>query len=567
MATPLYPGVTIQEIDASVTIDSAISSLPAFVIRAQKGPINVPTLIANEKDLVDIFGEPFSGDVASGVSFNNLKDWFSVSNFLSYVNGAYVVRAEVSDGAAAYNAAIEAGASVVTKNLIQVFDGTDFTDVSEFTASRLGVFAKNPGYWGNDLSVGIYVAGVTDTLDNKGESGSAWNTWKENVGQEYADFKTFDNFPIDGEAAVIVYVDNVVTERFIVSLDTNGKAEDGSNNYIDDVLKGQSKYVSSYANASFDTISLASFTKTALAYGAIVTGSLDDGDVTAALDLFSNPDEYQIDFIVDGGFNTKTVQEKCSSISASRKDCLAIIGARTEDISNKTVSAATKAVIAYKKTLSISGDAATYCAFFGNIKKMYNKYADKYFWLSCSSDAAGLFAVTDIKLWPWYATAGASRGVLRNVTALGFNPDDTYVGQMYQTNINTIKFISGVGNAINGNRTMQAKPSAFRDINVRRLFTYCEQAILDTSKFYLFEFNDALTRSNLETTVVNFMNTVKANRGVYNFMVVCDETNNTSDVIDNNELYLDVLIKPSRAIDNITVRFTVTRTDTDFTEI
>ncbi len=561
MSISNYPTTQFLEEDVSTVVDTAASSIPGFVIRAQRGPINKPTLISNEKDLIEIFGEPFNGTISAGVTFNNLKDWFSVANFFSYSNGAYVIRAEISGGAASKNAAIQAGAAAATVDNIRVFDGTDYETVSGFTADRLGIFAKNPGFWGNNIAVALYVAQADDIIANKGGSNSSWNTYKG----LNADFQNFDNFPISGEVALIVYFNDVIVEKWILSLSPTGKAFDGSNNFIEDVLKAQSKYISAYINGSVSA--LASFNKISLANGFIASGNLSDGDVTNSMDLYSNEDEIEINYITDGGFNTKVVQEKVASIAASRKDCFGIIGARTEDIVNKTNAAASASVIAYRKTLSISGNTSTYIGFFGNVKKMYNKYSDKYFWISCSSDVTGLMALTDSLYFPWYATAGSTRGVLKNVSAIGFNPDDIYIGQMYQNNINTIKFEPGVGYIINGNRTLQSKPSAFRDINVRKLFTYCEQNILGTAKYYMFEFNDDITRSNLYSSVNNFMSTIKSNRGVYDYKVICDRTNNTASVIDNNELYLDVLIKASRAIQNITVRFVATRTDAKFDEL
>jgi len=575
MSTMLYPGIQFTETDVSTTIEQALSSLPAFVIRAQKGPIEKPTLITNEQELRDIFGDPFNGDLATDVTFNNLKDWFSVSNYLTYANGAYVCRVEIDSADAAFNAALESNGSTVdntTDLSINVKDGYDYDTVTEFTADNLGIFAKNPGYWGNNISVALYITGATDTLANNGGSSSAWYTWKSTN----TDFAEFDNFPVYsgtaglGEAAIIVYYNDVVVEKFIVSLNPNGKNEYNENYYISDYLKKYSKYISAYVDnaAGYFAGNTTGFVKTALANGKLETGSnWADADVVVGLELFTNPEEYDIAFLVDGGFNSLTVHNKIIEICAARKDCFGILGARTTDIQNLTSAAAVTNLIAYKKSLSLGGLNATYAAFFGNIKKMYDKYSDKYFWISISSDIAGLMSVTDNNYFPWYATAGPNRGIIQNVSALGFNPTDTQIGQLYSNNVNTIKFDPSAGNIINGNRTLYSLPSAFRDINVRRLFTYCENAITNSCKSFLFEFNDEITRSNLYSIVNNFMSTVKANRGCYDFKVICDTTNNTADVIDNNELILDVMIKPSRVIENITIRFVATRTDADFNEL
>jgi len=578
MATPLYPGVIFTETDMSTVVDSAISSIPGFVIRAQKGPINKPILVTNEQDLKDWFGEPFNGTLGAACTFNNLKDWFSVSNFLSYSNGAYVVRAEVDAGDQAYNAALQnSGSAVDVTNLsINVLNGWDY-DSSNFIASHkftdnyLGIFAKTPGFLGNDISVAMYITDATDTVANKGGAGSGWDTWKTaNV-----DFKEFDTYPIwssagKSEAAIIVYYEDVIVEKFIVSLDPDGKNQYNENYYIGDYLKKYSNYISAYfeGEAGWIAAMTTGFVKTDLVNGSLETGAnFDDTDVTAALDFYSNPDEIQINFLVDGGFNSKTVADYIATIVALRKDCFGIIGARVSDIQGLTAAIATTNLITYKKTLSITGTNSTYVGFYGNIKKMYNKFQDKYFWISCSSDVAGLMARTDSAFFPWYATAGGNRGVLQNVTALGFNPTDVQIGQMYQININTIKFDPQAGNIINGNRTLYPASSAFRDINVRRLFTYCENNISRAMKFFLFEFNDTLTRSNVYSIVNNFMATIRANRGCYDYLVVCDTTNNTPDVIDNNELIISIFIKASRVIENIEIRFVATRTSQEFSEL
>jgi phage tail sheath protein FI len=575
MSTPLYPGVSFTETDLTTTIDQSLSSIPGFVIRAQKGPIEVPVLITNEQELREIFGEPFNGTLATDVTFNNLKDWFSVSNFLSYSNGAYVCRVEIDSADAAFNASLETDGTTVdntTDNSTNVKDGSNYDAVTTFTADNLGIFAKNPGYWGNNISVALYITGTTDTTANKGGSSSAWYTWKA----ANTDFAQFEQFPIYGasaglgEVAIIVYYNDVIVEKFICTLNPDGKNEFNENYYIGDYLKKYSKYISAYVyNAAGYVAGMTTgFVKTALANGVLETGdNWADADVLIGLDKYSNPEEIDIDFLVDGGFNSATVANYIAGIVADRKDCFGIIGARVSDIQNQTTAAAVTNLIAYKKTLSITGTTATYCGFYGNIKKMYNKFSDKYFWISVSSDVAGLMARTDTNFFPWFATAGSNRGVLQNVTSLGFNPTDTQVGQLYSNNINTIKFDPDSGNIINGNRTLYTFPSAFRDINVRRLFTYCENAILRSTKAFLYEFNDEITRNNIYSIVNNFMTTVKTNRGVYDFRAICDTTNNTPDVIDNNELYLDVLIKPSRTIENISIRFVATRTDANFEEL
>lgn len=566
MAQTLYPDVSFIEEDQSVSITAAVGSIPAFVIRATKGPINKAMFINSEKDLRDLFGNPFNGTIATGVTFNNLQDWFSVSNYLSYANGCYVVRVEKNSGASAYNANIEIGATTTTST-VKVFDGTNYTSVTGFSADKLGIFAKYPGYYGNSISIAMYVADATDTVANNGYSGSGWYTYKDT----YDDFEEFEQFPINGEVALIVYLDDVIVEKFILSLDENGKGYDGSNNFIDDYLKANSQYVSSYITGV--TTSIASVVKTNLSNGLLETGLLVGSDVTAGFDYYANKNTIQIDYLVDGGYNfttntdTKTVHNYIAAIAAARKDCFAVLAPNTTDILNKSNADIVNTLINYKNSLSVSGVTAQFAAFYGQIKKMYNKYDDKYFWIPCSTDVIGNMVKTDRDFYPWYAVGGDTRGVIQNVVKLGFYPDDTYIGQLYSNGINTIKWSNVSGNVINGNRTLYPLQSAFKDINVRKLFTFCENTIANSLRAFLFEFNDEITRGNVSSIINNFLTTVKNNRGVYDFRVVCDTTNNTPSIIDNNELIVDIFIKPSRAIEFIEIRFVATRTDANFDEI
>lgn len=561
MATvPNYPTVSFTEQDSPATPDASLGSIPAYVGRFQQGPIGVPTLVTEELTLIDIFGKPV---ISSTGNFNNLKDWFSISNYFSYSRGAYVTRIETTGSR---NSAKSFGATASDNANIYVPDGREYDTVGSTTSAELTIFSKNPGTWGNDLSVAFYVATANDTLANAGGPSSDWSTHVTN----FSDFAQFAEYPLDGEIAILVYSGTSIVDKFILSLTVNSKDVSGKNNYIGDFLKLGSKYVSAYISGTLGTLTTQG-TAVALASGLIEDVAIDSSTnvnlITDGFGLYSNPDEISIDYLVDGGYNFEVAHNTIAGICGERKDCFGILGANVADIQNLTKETATSNVIAYRQRLSITGDDETYVGFYGQIKKLYNKFEDKYFWISVGSDLAGLMSIVDSELFPWYAVAGRNRGVLRNVTALGFNPSNTQIGQMYQKNINTVVFDKSVGNVVNGNRTLRPQASAFRDINVRRLFTYVENQTLDDLKYFLMELNTPSNRNRVNSTLTNFLATVKANRGVIDFNVVADETNNSPADIENNLLYVDIQMKPNRVIENITVRFTATDQGISFEEL
>jgi phage tail sheath protein FI len=200
-------------------------------------------------------------------------------------------------------------------------------------------------------------------------------------------------------------------------------------------------------------------------------------------------------------------------------------------------------------------------------KYQYDKYNDVFRYVPLNGDTAGLMVRTDNTRDPWYSPAGFNRGIMKNVVKLSFNPNKTQRDELYKNGINPVITQAGQGTLLFGDKTLLDKPSAFDRINVRRLFIVLEKAIATAAKFTLFEFNDEFTRAQFRNLVEPFLRDVQGRRGIFDFRVVCDETNNTGEVIDRNEFVGDIFIKPARAINFIQLNFVAVRTGVDFSEI
>jgi len=249
-------------------------------------------------------------------------------------------------------------------------------------------------------------------------------------------------------------------------------------------------------------------------------------------------------------------------MAGSRKDCLVFLSPEKADVVNNPGSEVTDTV-AYRNTLTTS----SYAVLDSNWKYQYDNYNDVYRWVPCNGDVAGLCARTDLERDPWYSPGGMNRGVLKNVIKLAYNPTKTNRDDLYVKGINPIVSFPGEGTILYGDKTMLSKPSAFDRINVRRLFIVLEKAISRAARFSLFEFNDQFTRAQFVALVEPFLRDVQGRRGITDFRVVCDDTNNTPEVIDRNEFVGDIYIKPARSINFIQLNFVAVRTGVSFDEV
>ena len=308
--------------------------------------------------------------------------------------------------------------------------------------------------------------------------------------------------------------------------------------------------------------------------GAVVNDSLyygRDGALPRAADyingynLFRNAEEVDVSLILGGASDSTRAIHIINNIVEYRKDCIAVFSPRYADVVNNSgyAGSETDDIITFRNTLP----STSYAILDSGWKYQYDKYADVYRYVPANGDTAGTMVRTDIERDPWWSPAGYNRGQIKNVIKMAYNPGKTDRDQLYKRGINPIVTFPGEGTILFGDKTLLTKPSAFDRINVRRLFIVLEKAIATASKYTLFEFNDAFTRAQFKAMVEPFLRDVQGRRGITDFRVVCDETNNTPEVIDRNEFIGDIYIKPARSINFIQLNFVAVRTGVDFTEI
>ena len=372
---------------------------------------------------------------------------------------------------------------------------------------------------------------------------------------------------------------NTVIEKFTkVSKAADAKYEDGSTSYYVNVINQQSKYVWWAANMTGVT-SVGRNVTASINFGAgtqsvALNASFDKGrdgslpraaDYINGLNAFANPETVDVSLVLTGDGNQTVAIHAINNIAEVRKDCLAVISPRRADVVNNAgyVGAEMDDIVAFRNLLPSS----SYAVMDGNYKYMYDKYNDIYRYVALNGDTAGLMVRTDNERDPWYSPAGFNRGQVKNVIKLAFNATKGQRDQMYKAGVNPVVTFPGQGTVLFGDKTLLAKPSAFDRINVRRLFIVLEKAISTAAKFTLFEFNDDFTRAQFRNIVEPFLRDVQGRRGIYDFRVVCDSSNNTGEVIDRNEFVGDIYIKPARSINFIQLNFVAVRTGVEFSEV
>ncbi len=311
----------------------------------------------------------------------------------------------------------------------------------------------------------------------------------------------------------------------------------------------------------------------------VTTGALTSGvdDIISGYTLFENTEETEVDFILMGAAHhpkeqSQAVAEKVTAVAEARKDAVAFISPYRQAFLNDTVSGTvtvndidtvTENVVGFFAPISSS----TYSVFDSGYKYMFDRFNNTFRYVPLNGDVAGTCARTDIEQFPWFSPAGTARGPILNSVKLVYNPGKKQRDILYSNRINPVILSPGAGIILFGDKTGFGKSSAFDRINVRRLFIYLEDAIAAAAKDQLFEFNDELTRTNFVNIVEPFLRDVQAKRGIFDFVVICDETNNTAAIIDSNEFVADIFIKPARSINFIGLTFVATRTGVAFEEV
>jgi phage tail sheath protein FI len=373
-----------------------------------------------------------------------------------------------------------------------------------------------------------------------------------------------------------------IIERFgPLSVASDAKKEDGSTNFYKDVINTQSRYIivdnlENIVNGHGDSIKddgTTSFTSAIATGGSVYIGTFTGGadgtstggDVYDALELFEDAETLDVNLIFaeNDAEDEILIANKLITICENRKDCVAFISPDLEVKDQSTEDAKLDKVLRKFDRLP----STSYAVFDSSPLYVYDKYNDEYIWVPASGSTAGLCARTDDTRDPWWSPAGYNRGQLLGVAKLAFNPKQNQRDELYKSRVNPLVTFPGEGTILFGDKTAQAKPSAFDRINVRRLFIVLEKAIAIAAKYQLFEFNDEFTRAQFRNLVEPYLRDIQGRRGITDFRVVCDETNNTGEVIDSNRFVADIYIKPARAINFITLNFIATRTGVEFEEV
>ena len=552
MAFQLSPGINVSEVDLTSVVPSVASSTGAFAGKFAWGPVDQVVTVSDEVRLASQFGNPTD---------DNYEYWFSAANFLAYSNNLKVVRA--ANTTTSLNAT-SAGNGILIKN------ADDYNSNFSGGANTYGRFAaKYAGDLGNSIRIEIADA---NTYSSWAFAGSFTDTPRTST---YVASKGGANDEVHivvvDAGARFTGVANTILEKFaFVSKASDAHNADGSTNYYKDVLNNRSNYVylmshpdaSNWGNTSTGTsfTLLASRLNSRLSNGSV--GIVTAGDITRAYSQCANPDSVDISLIVSGPANATVANHLIDNIASVRKDCVVFVSPEKDDVVDNS-GAETTDILAYRATVNSSD----YAVMDSGWKYQYDKYNDVYRWVPLNGDTAGLCARTDQERDPWFSPAGSNRGSIKNLVKLAWNPTKADRDNLYVKGINPVVTFQGEGTILFGDKTLLTRPTAFDRINVRRLFITLEKAITKAARGSIFEFNDQFTRAQFVNLVEPFLRDVQGRRGITDFRVVCDERNNTAEVIDRNEFVGDIYIKPSRSVNFIQLNFVAVRSGVTFDEI
>lgn len=533
------PAIVVKEVDLTGGVPNVQSTTGAFAGAFRWGPCEQAILVDNESTLASTFGSPNDSFAV---------DFLTAANFLRYSNSLQVSRAVDSAARNAVNDA-DSGESA-TASLIKNDEAWD-------SGTHTGtVFAKYPGTFGNSLKV--------EMIDS-----AKWAVDSALAGNFAAHF---DGAPtgsderhvlVTDEDGVITGTAGTVLERYpFVSSTSTAVNADGSSNYEKEVINRSSNYIRMNGVISSSGTKNGAYSLTSGNNGAAVSA----GDIQTALDVFNDKDIISLDFMIAPGMSTNAdqkaiVNDMVATAGTTRKDCVVVSSPARESVVNQSTPVSTTVTDTSDYTYS------SYLFVDNNWLKVYDKYNDKFIHIPAASSTAGIMAASDADTAPWFSPAGSRRGAYLGVTGLAHTPTKAERDTLYKAGINPIANLPGQGILLYGDKTHLNRPSAFDRINVRRLFNVVERAVALAARNTLFELNDEFTRAEFVNIVEPFLREIKGRRGITDFRVVCDETNNTAAIIDRNEFVASLFIKPARSINYITLNFVAVRSGVDFEEV
>lgn len=575
MAFQVSPGVQVREVDLTNVVPAVSTSIGAIAGSFVWGPVNQIVQVGSEKQLVDRFGEPNDA---------NFKYFLSATQFLQYASDLRVVRTNIADpqnpDASLLSNANAGGTGTLVEN-------SDTFETATFEAGD-EVIAKYPGNLGNSIAV-KFITNETafDALDPDFQDQFDFAPSTTSFAEERS---------ISGdELHVVVYdkdgkltgSEGTLLETFSgLSQAANARKANGTNNYYRDVLNDQSAYIwvgeldttnfpeiGTNTNDTEDLVAVSDgfeYTSVDTVVDYDLAGGSDGGnlatfdDLVGSYDLFADSETVDVNLIIGPDLPTgddENIATQLVALAEQRRDVVVFLSPSSgRTINNVSANAD---VIEWANTIG----STSYAVLDSSAVYVYDKYNDKFRWINAAGAIAGLCAFTDNVADPWFSPAGFNRGQLRGVTKIAHNPKQAQRDSLYKARINPIVSFPGEGTILYGDKTALSRPSAFDRINVRRLFITLEKAISTAAKFQLFELNDEFTRAQFRNLVEPFLRNVQGRRGMSDFLVVCDDTNNTPEVIDTNRFVADIYIKPARSINFITLSFVAVRTGVDFSEI
>ena len=570
MSFQVSPGVNVSEVDLTTVIPAVPTSSGAIAGPSEWGPVESVRQISSEDQLVSLFGKPTT---------NTAQTFFTAASFLAYSNDLRFVRACANTSNNAY---------ANTGTMVEVYCPNEESfeaNSSLNTITNSIAIARYPGVIGNSLKISLWANTTADL--------SVWaygSLFDKKPGTSYFVSSNFNNSSANDELHLVVVdedglftgVANTVIEKYSnLSKATNAKNESGESIFWKDVIFRKSKYI--YITGTPENTANAIATNWNVpANGSIVfesmgtaasktTFSLSNGSsttVTSAAyirgyDQIKNAEKVDVQLVMSGGADSTVTLDILNNVATSRKDCVAFI---SPTLANTQASDPTSAIINYRNN-ALSNVSTSYAVMDSGWKYMYDKYNDLYRWIPLNGDIAGLCARTDQDRDPWFSPAGLTRGQIKNVIKLSYNPTKANRDELYKNGVNPVVSFSGEGTMLFGDKTLLGRPSAFDRINVRRLFIVLEKSISKAARSSLFEFNDEFTRAQFVNLVEPFLRTVQGRRGIYDYRVVCDETNNTPEVIDRNEFVGDIYVKPAKSINFIQLNMVAVRTGVAFEEV
>lgn len=584
------PGVAIVEKDFSQTVAFTPTNQGAIAGSFSIGPVLEPTLISSVSDLEQTFGTP---------NDSNFGVWFTAYNFLQYANALWVTRASPSGMTNASDG--------ITP--ISISNHNDYLTKSSGALSAAGQWiARTPGSIGKNLEVVTLDAGNYSAFVTAQGTGSYPGVVIRQI-PSTTDFVAGNAIGASpttkNDELVVLVIDKTgkisgapgtVLEQF----EGLSKASDAVNylnqsiyyvNYINtysswiywgsapstNLTTGAT--VHAWGSTSFD---VQTATHTFATFSAVISDlSLTSGgadgsaptiaELKTAYDTFASTDDFDISFLMTADYGPAISSYVTQSIAEVRRDAIAFISPNGADsvttigtpIANNS-SLVTNLKTFRNTTLNIS---SSYAVLDSGFKLQYDGYNKKYRWVPLNGDVAGLCARTDVTSDPWVSPAGYNRGQIKGVLDLSSKLTQAARDTLYPIGINPVISVKGQGTVLFGDKTLQSKASAFDRINVRRLFIILEKAIANASKYQLFELNDTFTRAQFKNIVEPFLRTVQGRRGIDDFMVVCDSSNNTEDVVSRNEFVADIYIKPLYSINYITLNFVATKSSVQFNQV